>query len=108
MGKRRLRDSPGGVRLLQRPVLEAAAEPVDGRPSAGPVERSTFVSVMSDIGDPGFSTDGNTRPVASFTASCERLNRKPKSERAVATWLGNHYAKRHTRAGSFYAVCPKA
>ena len=30
VGKGSLRDDPGGIRLLQRPVLEAAAEPVDG------------------------------------------------------------------------------
>ena len=35
--------------MLKRPVLEAAAEPVDGGPlSARPVERRTLVSVMSD------------------------------------------------------------
>ena len=32
VGQRRLRDDPGHIRLLQGPVLEAAAEPVDGGP----------------------------------------------------------------------------
>ena len=100
-----------GVTAYQRLIATGAPMPIPASVEAATAEyfdeEDTLGAWASDCLEEGAEMSA-TILYASFTASCERLNRKPKSERAVATWLGNHYAKRHTRAGSFYAVCPKA